>query len=288
MKVLGDNVKHIIILLALVSTGCDQLFFYPESSHVLSPAMLSLVYEDVWITGNDGSGEEPKLHGWLLPGLGESRGTILHLHGNAKNISTHIASVYWLPPHGFTVLQIDYRGYGKSEGSPSQLGLVRDVTRAIKYLKQDSARFPKPWFLYGQSLGGAVALYVAAQSGHASNFSAVIAESPFAGYREIAQDKIATNVLLKPLAWLLVRGITDEYSPIEYIAQIAPTPVLLVHGTLDEIVPINHALLLYARAEDPKDLWLVPGKGHIATFQDTIWQHRLLAYLMGCSHMGRN
>ena len=87
---------------------------------VLTPARIGLAYQDVYLPTPDGV----RLHGWYLPAQGEARGTLLFLHGNAENISTHIASVYWLPAQHYNVLLIDYRGYGESTGTPTLPGLV--------------------------------------------------------------------------------------------------------------------------------------------------------------------
>ena len=103
----------------------------------------------MWLTAPDGS----KLHAWFLPAQGRAKGTVLHLHGNAANVSNHLPLVAWLPPRGFNVLTLDYRGFGRSQGTPSLDGVVDDAAAALEYLRTrtgvdaDTAhhRRPEPW-----------------------------------------------------------------------------------------------------------------------------------------------
>ena len=71
-----------------------------------------------------------KLHAWFLPAGGTARGTVLHLHGNAANVSNHLPLVAWMPARGYNVLMLDYRGFGKSEGRPTLDGIVEDALAA--------------------------------------------------------------------------------------------------------------------------------------------------------------
>ena len=107
-----------LLLIGLLSVGllgCNGVFFVPYRAHVQTPKQLGLAYEDVYFQAGDGT----LLHAWFLPAESKALGTILFLHGNAENISTHIMSVRWLPARGFNVLLLDYRGYGASGGVAS-------------------------------------------------------------------------------------------------------------------------------------------------------------------------
>jgi len=88
-------------------TGCTTLFFQPLGKHIRTPKDIGLDYEDLWFKSADGV----LLNAWFLPAKTVARGTVLFLHGNAENISTHIGAVFWLPERGFNVLLLDYRGY---------------------------------------------------------------------------------------------------------------------------------------------------------------------------------
>lgn len=108
-----------ILVLCLGLAACAGLLFYPDRHIRLTPERLGLDYEDVHLTAADGT----KLHAWLLLAQGEAHGFVLFLHGNAENISTHIHNVAWLPAEGYQILLLDYRGYGRSEGSRIWLAL---------------------------------------------------------------------------------------------------------------------------------------------------------------------
>ena len=108
-------------VLVIVLAGCiERMFFYPDSATYTTPAQLGVRAEDVQIVTADGS----RLHGWFLPAVGNAKGTVLHLHGNAANVSNHLPLVSWLPARGYNVLMVDYRGFGRSEGKPSLDGIV--------------------------------------------------------------------------------------------------------------------------------------------------------------------
>ena len=106
------------LLVTLQLGACTSLLFYPQRELVLTPDRVGLAYRDVWFKAADGT----RLHGWFLPaGMNVVRGeacTVLFLHGNAENISTHIGNVAWLPGKGYNVFLFDYRGYGRSAGEP--------------------------------------------------------------------------------------------------------------------------------------------------------------------------
>jgi fermentation-respiration switch protein FrsA (DUF1100 family) len=262
-------------LLVLLLGGCTSLFFHPMRQHALTPDQLGLAWCDVWFEAEDGV----HLHGWFLPAEGASAGTVLFLHGNAENISTHIASVGWLPAAGFNVLLVDYRGYGLSEGEPTLDGLHRDVEAAIARVFTLEGVDRERVALFGQSLGGSIAITVLARSPYKENIRALIVEGAFSGYRRITREVLGRAWLTWPLQWPLSFAVDDAHRPIEAIARISPVPVLIVQGEEDAIVPTTHAQALYAAAGEPKALWLVQGAGHNGAFQSPQYRRRLVEYL---------
>jgi uncharacterized protein len=268
------HLKRYFLLFILIISGCTSVFFHPQSALVRTPAQLNLVYEDIYFNTVD----NVRLHGWWLPSQTQQQGTILFLHGNAENISTHIGSVFWLPPVGFNVFLFDYRGYGLSEGTTDVDGLHRDVEAALTTVKQ---RFNASSHLivFGQSLGASLAITSLAKSAHREAVRAIIIDSSFTSYRQLAQEKLASFWLTWALQWPLSLSINDTYQPIKDIARLSPIPILIIHGTADQVVPVHHAKQLYAAAKQPKQLWLIPNGKHIQSLEPVETRQRLLDYL---------
>jgi fermentation-respiration switch protein FrsA (DUF1100 family) len=265
----------ILALLSALLAGCNGVFFYPGRAQVLSPDRLGLKYEDVYFAARDGT----RLHAWFLPAQGRALGTILFLHGNAENISTHIMSVRWLPARGFSVFLLDYRGYGASQGEPSVAGVQEDANAAMHALLSRSDVDSDRIVVFGQSLGGSIAIYNVAHSPYRRHIRALAVESAFASYRGIAREKLADFWLTWPLQYPLSWLVSDKYSPVAAVAQISPIPLLIMHGDSDPIVPLADGKRLFARAREPKQLWIVPGGGHIQAFRHQRFRDRFVAWL---------
>jgi fermentation-respiration switch protein FrsA (DUF1100 family) len=267
--------RTLLACLCLLLGGCTGLIFQPMKPLVRTPQQIGLAYQDVYFPSRDGT----LLHGWFLPAQGASKGTIVQLHGNAENISTHIGSVYWLPAQGYNVFLFDYRGYGLSAGTPSLDGAIMDVESAIHWLLDNDRIDPQRIVVLGQSLGGALGTYALATSGLASRIRALVLDSTFGDYRRIAREKFAALWLTWPLQYPLSWSIDDDYAPIRVIARISPTPVLIIHSEADAIIPVHHARQLYAAAKQPKQLWLIPDGHHISALNRPAIRDRLLHYL---------
>jgi fermentation-respiration switch protein FrsA (DUF1100 family) len=265
----------LIVMLTAGLLGCNGMFFFPYRDQMLSPEQLGLKYEDVDFLANDGT----RLHAWFLPASGAALGTILFLHGNAENISTHIMSVRWLPAQGFNVFLLDYRGYGASEGHPSVEGVQEDVNAAMRTLLSRRDVNPDRIVVFGQSLGGSIAVYNVAHSPYRRHIRALVVESAFASYRAIAREKLAAFWLTWPLQYPLSWTVSDEYSPSQTVAGVSPIPLLIIHGDRDPIVPVDHGKRLFELAQEPKQLWIVSGGGHIQAFQRQSYRDRFVNYL---------
>ena len=262
-------------LLSAALAGCNGMFFFPYRTQVLSPDELGLKYEDVYFPARDGT----RLHAWFLPAESRPRGTILFLHGNAENISTHIMSVRWLPAQGFNVFLPDYRGYGTSAGTPSVEGVQDDVNSALRTLLARPDVDPDRLVVFGQSLGGAIAIYNVAHSPYRRHIRGLAVESAFASYRGIAREKLAAFWLTWPLQYPLSWLVSDRYSPAAAVAGISPIPLLIIQGDHDPIVPVGHGRRLFALAREPKQLWIVPGGGHIQAFRYQAYRDRFVIWL---------
>jgi hypothetical protein len=261
--------------LALALGACTGVIFQPMHELVLTPDQIGLEYEEVDFEAADGV----RLHGWFLPAQAPRRGSILFLHGNAQNISTHIASVAWLPAQGFDVLLFDYRGYGRSGGSPSLAGLHLDFEAALEALLARPEIERDTVIVFGQSLGASLAITALAASPRRQQVRALVVEGGFTSYRALAREKLAGFWLTWPWQAPLALTIDDRYRPIDVIGELAPLPLLIVHGEADQVVPPDHAIALYEAARPPKTLWLVPGAGHIAAFTTSANRATLVGYL---------
>ncbi len=264
-------VAAFILLLAL--GACNGAFYQPLPVHLRTPDDIGLQYEDLYVTSSDGV----RLHAWWLPGKKPVAGTVLFLHGNAENISTHIGSVYWLPAQGFNVLLLDYRGYGESQGSPTPTGVQIDAESALRFLVEE--RRENRLVVFGQSLGGAVAIPAVAQSAYRAHIAALVVESAFSSYRLIAREKLASFWPTWPLQYPLSWFVSDAYSPLKFIARISPIPLLIIHTKEDQVIPVTHAPILFAAAQEPKQLWIIERAKHIRAFNNPEWRARLVAYL---------
>jgi len=260
-------------------SGCTQLFFHPHSLLIDTPARHGLEFQSENFSAADGT----HLNGWFLPaksGVSEKPvATVLFLHGNAENISTHFRSIAWLPMNGFNVFALDYRGYGASEGTPSLEGVQLDIDAAMLHLLSHKNVDPKQIIILGQSLGGAFAIHYVAHSNYRTNIRAVVIDSSFDDYRKISSEKLSDFFLTWPLQWLPWLIINDDYSPEKSIAAISPIPLLLIHGDSDVVVPVNHSIQLFSLAKEPKELWIVPGVGHTLSFSVDSVRSRLLGFL---------
>jgi len=268
----------IILSMLILSMGCTNMFFFPMKEHVLSPEKIGLSYEDVYIETADNI----KLHGWFLHAQKESnetaKTTVVLLHGNAENISTHIGAVYWLPKEGFNVFLYDYRGYGKSEGELSIESAISDVAKVINHLTKRDDVDKSKLIIFGQSLGAAIAANAVAKYQTKYNISALVLESGFSDFRKIAKEKLNESWLTWALQWPLSLTITNNYSPAKALSHISDLPILIIHGDNDKVIPLKHGKRLYDSASQPKDIWIVPDGLHTNTTTKTNYRIKLINY----------
>ncbi len=267
--------KILLLVVTLLITSCNSVFFHPVKEQIVDPDAVGIKYEARAIKDEN----EPTLNAWLLRSTGAPKATILHLHGNAENISTHVGSVYWLPKEGFNVFTFDYRGYGASEGEPTFEGLHHDAERALKYISSDPELNKYPIILFGQSLGGSIALYVASKDENKKLLTAVIAESPFKGYRNIARDKLKSFWLSYPFSYPLSFLVSADFDSSDIVSKISPLPLLIIHPLYDQTVPYYHGSDLYKLAKEPKEIWSVPKGDHITTLNETKYRTYFLTKL---------
>lgn len=226
-----------------------RMIFFPSPSIEITPALLDLPHEEVWITVD----QTERIHGWWIPAEDKEIGTLLYLHGNAINIGANVTHASRFHQIGFSVLLMDYRGYGLSEGNfPTEQQVYQDAEAMWNYLTQERNIPPEQIFVYGHSLGGAIAIQLATQQ---PNMAGLIIDGSFTRIR----DMVNLNPLYRifPIDWLL----TQRFDSISKVSALQ-MPVLFIHGTADTKVPATMSELLYKAAPEPKHLYLVPEAGH--------------------------
>ena len=272
---LSMRARVVAAVLSLAVAGCTAVFFQPHRMQVLTPDKLGLAYEEVRFRTRDGL----TLIGWFLPAKASAVGTVLQLHGNAENISTHFTSLAWMPARGFNVFIFDYRGYGGSEGEPSLEGAQIDIDTAMDALFARNDIDKSRVVMWGQSLGGALAAYYVEHMPRRDRLRALVLESAFSDYTDIAQEKFADHWITWPFQWIPLLSVDDRFSPLPGMARISPLPLLFLHGDRDPVVPMHHGQRLYDAAREPKQIWIVPGAGHIQSAGDPAVRDRVVAWL---------
>ncbi len=197
------------------------------------------------------------LHGWLLcPRKGAPRGSVLFLHGNAENISTHVRGILWIVDAGYEVFAFDYRGYGRSEGKPDIPGVHRDARAAAAKLLSLPGSPRTGTSCSGSRSAGDRRPHRRDLPG-AERPAALIVDSAFAGYSRIVRDKLKETVVTWPFAWPGAPS-TATSTARSGGSEDGPRPRVVIHGTADGIVPYEHGRILYG-AKDPKGFWTVEG-----------------------------
>lgn len=224
------------------------LAFFPTREITSTPDDLGMPFEEVYFHAADGK----QLHGWFIPGRGDD--TIVWFHGNAGNISNRVYNIMLMNIHlGANLFIFDYRGYGLSEGRPSEKGVYSDGEGALQYLRSRDDIDPDRLVLFGRSLGGCVVAELATR--HSAK--AVIIESSFTSVDAMAQYTQPKLTRFAPMR-LLVKSRFDSLSKMPHIH----SPVMIVHGDKDVTVPIHMGSELYDAANEPKRFYEIKGATH--------------------------
>ncbi len=237
-------VSYLGVLLAMSALENSLIYFpsvYPEGDW--QPH--GLEFEDAWFAAADGT----QLHGWYVPHT-QPRGVLLFAHGNAGNLSDRGWIVKQLVDRlRLSVMIFDYRGYGRSHGEPDEPGVIADARAARAWLAQRAGIAERQVILFGESLGGGVMVDLAASDGA----RALVLDNTFSSMPEVASFHYP---------WLPVKLLMR--SRFDSAAKIGRYhgPLLQVHGSADTIVPLALAEKLFAAANEPKRLVVVPGGDH--------------------------
>ncbi|XP_058756463.1 alpha/beta hydrolase domain-containing protein WAV2 isoform X1 [Vicia villosa] len=278
--------------MALLVAFQEKLVYVPvlpglTKSYSINPSRLRLTYEDVWLSSSDGV----RLHAWFIKLFPDSRGpTILFFQENAGNIAHRLEMVrIMLDKLQCNVFMLSYRGYGASEGYPSQQGIIKDAQAALDHLSQRSDIDTSRIVVFGRSLGGAVGAVLTRNN--PDKVAGLILENTFTSILDMA------GVLLPFLKWviggsgskgpkLLNFVVRSPWSTIDVVGEIKQ-PILFLSGLQDEMVPSSHMQMLYAKAatrnnqclfvEFPNgmhmDTWLTGGDQYWRTVQQFLEKH---------------
>ena len=247
------NAALILITIYLASClllrwGQTKLIFFPDRQIKSTPQAYGLNYEDVWLDLG-----EDKVHGWWIPTAKSSAPALIYFHGNGSNLGdlTNLAAIF----HQLevSVLLIDYRGYGRSSPIfPNETRVYEDAEAAWQYVTQTRKIAPDRVFVYGHSLGGAIALDLAVKH---PEMAGLITEGTFTSIEDMAGYMPALRTL--PIGWIISQRF-DSINKIESLQM----PVLILHGTSDRVIPPSMAKSLFAAAPEPKQLEIFDRAGH--------------------------
>ncbi|MBA2750513.1 MAG: alpha/beta hydrolase [Tatlockia sp.] len=230
-----------------------RFIYFPSSVIETTPKAFNLDFQEVWLPVTTANGKVEKIHGWWIPAATAKAKTLLYLHGNGVNIGANAAHAHRFHQMGFAVLIIDYRGYGRSEGSfPSENNVYQDATTAWDYLVKQRQIQPNNIIIYGHSLGGASAINLATQHPEAAR---LIVDSSFTSIAEIGNNRRLFKLF--PVNLLL----NQRFESIKKV-KLLKMPVLFIHGTDDTVIPVSMSKQLYGAAPNPKQLFIVPNAGH--------------------------
>lgn len=210
-----------------------KILYKPRRNVNYTPGELGLDYEDVSLTAADGI----KIHGWYIPAM-NSNFTILFCHGNGGNIMHRLDTINFFNKLGLSCLIFDYRGYGKSQGKPTEEGTYLDAAAAYDWLTKEMWIPAEEIIVFGRSLGGAVASNLATKV----HVRGLVVESGFTSYAGIG----AKFYPYLPVKWFA----SFNYNTLDYIKGIH-CPLLLIHSKNDEVVPFEFGLELYQASNKP-------------------------------------
>ncbi|HQV87980.1 MAG: alpha/beta hydrolase [Nitrosomonas sp.] len=253
-----------LIVVFLVYAGQSRLIYFPEIEQEISnkPSAIGLDYTSVNMATADGE----RLHGWWVS-VPDAKGTVLFFHGNAGNISQRINYLSMFKRLGYNTLLFDYRGYGQSSGVPSESGTYLDAQAGWRYLTEIQNISPERIILFGESLGGAVAAWLAAR------------EKP--GLLVLASTFTSVpNLAAQIYPFLPVRWITRfHYNTLESLQSVT-CPVFIAHSPEDEIIPFEHGQQLFQAASAPKQFLSLEGGHNIGfIFMQPAWIKSLGAFM---------
>ena len=227
--------------------------FRPKRIISSTPDDYQLPFKDVYIGVDEGNSKTERVHAWWIPAEHPAGRSLLYLHGSALNIAANISHARRFQRLGFSVLLVSYRGYGKSDGTfPSEATVYSDARAAWRYLTERKGIDPASIFIYGHSLGGAVAIELAMDQPAAAG---LIIEATFTSIADMARE--IPRYRFFPLELI----VHQRFDSINKVGRLQ-VPVLYLHGTADRLVPPEMSRQLYQHTASAKRLKYIEGGGH--------------------------
>jgi fermentation-respiration switch protein FrsA (DUF1100 family) len=231
------------LLVAFVYLRQAKMLYFPTRQIEASPADIGLPFDEITLRTSDGL----KLSAWYIPAE-DAKGFLIFCHGNAGNISHRLDSIRIFHHLGLNVLIFDYRGYGGSEGEPTEKGTYLDAEAAYDFLVQTQGAAPSRIVIFGRSLGSAVAAELAMRR----SAGALIIESGFTSVPDLGK-KLFPHMPVRLLSRF-------HYATIEKVGRLG-LPKLFIHSPDDEIIPYAQGRKLFEAAAGPKEFLAIRG-GH--------------------------
>ncbi|KEI66406.1 Abhydrolase domain-containing protein [Planktothrix agardhii NIVA-CYA 126/8] len=231
-----------------------QFIFFPSRLISITPDDVGLSYQDIELKIPTPSGKIETVHCWWIPSeTNPNQKVIIDLHGNRNTIEGNIGYAEQFHQMGLSVLLVEYRGYGRSTNRfPSEKTVYQDVEAAWNYLVNERQINPHNIYVFGHSLGGAIAINLALKH---TEIAGLIIESSFTNIREMIDYK--KKYWMFPINLIL----TQKFDSLAKISALK-MPILLTHGTEDELIPKTMSEDLFNAAIEPKQLLIVAGAGH--------------------------
>ena len=237
-------IVSLVLLKLLVWLLEAKMAFFPTRGEQITPAAHGIPYRDLAVVTADGE----TLHGWLLEHP-DARADVIYWHGNGGNLSVWLEPLVGIHRHGVTVAALDYRGYGRSTGRPSEQGIYRDTDAWLELLRSERRDARRPVIYWGRSLGGAAAAYATT----VARPDGVILESTF--------PSVFSLLRRDPVMSVLSRMSSYRFPTAEMIRPYRG-PTLVIHGDRDEVVPYRLGVELFDGIGGDKRLLTVPGGSH--------------------------
>lgn len=260
------------LILANFAAACgleNRIIFQPNTFLERTPRELGLEFEDLYFTAPDGV----RLNGWFIP-FPASTATLVWFHGNAGNMGDRLENIKLLHDFGnVNIFIFDYRGYGRSEGHPSEDGVYLDGEAALDLVKNKTGNAGgRKTILFGRSLGAAIATEIATRV----ESDGLILESPFISVAEMAR-------VVFPF-WLIRPLLRTRFDTREKIQKIK-VPLLVLHGDRDDVVPYEQGKQVFEAAPEPKKFFTIPGAAHNDTYivGGKRYFQQLKEFIDGCS-----